>query len=71
MLPPGDRDYSPIKDLTLPGVLAAQTAWRAKHLAQGKPLDFQAAPTGDEAGINRGPYKGSRIQARIGQRRGY
>jgi hypothetical protein len=31
---------------------------REKYLAEGKELNFQAAPTGELAGKGRGPYKG-------------
>ncbi|MDR2566583.1 MAG: hypothetical protein LBC97_11135 [Bifidobacteriaceae bacterium] len=66
-----DLDYQPDEAYALPGRLEQYARHRAEWEAEGKPLDFQAAPTGDEAGVNRGPYKGSRIRAKIGERRGY
>jgi hypothetical protein len=68
---PSDPEYRPTKRYSLPSEFEKHLSYREKRLAEGKPLDFQAAPTGDEAGVNRGPYKGSRIKHAIGVRRGY
>jgi hypothetical protein len=71
LLDPSDPEYRPDKEVTLPGKFEFEIWLRANKLAEDGELDFQAAPTGDEAGVNRGPYKGSRIKAKIGERRGY
>ncbi|MDR2566582.1 MAG: hypothetical protein LBC97_11130 [Bifidobacteriaceae bacterium] len=71
LLDPSDRDYEPTKKYTLRSEFDRHVLRRLEWEAEGRPLDFQAAPTGDGAGVNRGPYKGSRIRAKIGERRGY
>jgi hypothetical protein len=68
---PGDPEYEASKEYTLCSEFDMNVLWRLKWEAEGRPLDFQAAPTGDGAGVNRGPYKGSRIKAKFGERRGY
>jgi hypothetical protein len=65
-----DPGRAPDRAHSLPGQFELEVAIRAKRLARTR-LDFQGAPTGDEAGVGRGPYKGSRVKARIGQWRGY
>ncbi|MDR1426534.1 MAG: hypothetical protein LBJ08_02075, partial [Bifidobacteriaceae bacterium] len=61
---PDSPNYSPPGKYTLMKELQRHSSYRLERLLKGRELDFQAAPTGDEAGINRGPYKGSRIKAR-------
>ncbi|MDR1426250.1 MAG: hypothetical protein LBJ08_00605 [Bifidobacteriaceae bacterium] len=63
-LDPSDPNYSPPANCTLTTEFQSDLGIRTRWLLKGRPLDFQAAPTGDEAGINRGPYKGSRIKAK-------
>jgi hypothetical protein len=63
-LDPGNPNYCPPGEDTLIKRLHSDLGTRTQRLLKGRSLDFQAAPTGDEAGINRGPYKGSRIKAR-------
>ncbi|MDR1426253.1 MAG: hypothetical protein LBJ08_00620 [Bifidobacteriaceae bacterium] len=61
---PAHASYSSRGEHTLMNMLQRDTSLRMDWLLEGKELDFQAAPTGRSAGINRGPYKGSRIKAR-------
>ncbi|MDR2566909.1 MAG: hypothetical protein LBC97_12820 [Bifidobacteriaceae bacterium] len=71
LLDHSDPDYEASRERTLRSEFDRQVSYRLEWEAEGRPLDFQAAPTRDGAGVNRGPYKGSRIKAKIDQRRGY
>jgi hypothetical protein len=61
---PADPDYSPHRQYTFVKCLADAVKWREDFLAEHGELDFQRAPTGEAAGINRGPYKG-KVRTRI------
>jgi hypothetical protein len=56
-LDPSDPDYEPVRSFFLKQELDQEIRWRREWEERGEPLDFQAVPTGEDAGINRGPYK--------------
>jgi hypothetical protein len=61
---PADPAYSPQRQYTFVKCLATAVKQREDFLAEHGELDFQRAPTGEAAGINRGPYKG-KVRTRI------
>jgi hypothetical protein len=55
---PSDPGFLPAPEKTLAFWFERAVAKRERYLAEGKELNFQAAPTGELAGLGRGPYKG-------------
>jgi hypothetical protein len=61
---PSDPDYCAVQNRTLVSWFESILREREEYLAEGKELDFQAAPTGELANLGRGAFKG-KVKNRI------